>query len=260
MTLLVKRLSWAGMLIQLGETVIMIDPIGITPRGQDNPLAARLGNALEPFITFSELPKPTVIAITHVHPDHFDAESIQIAFGPNIPVVVPMESVEVARSTGLTNVRGASLGDTAIYANLKMTAVPSVDGYGTPQVAWVIEGGGQKIIHCGDTLRHGHWWRINREFGPLDVACLPVNGAVLNVYGLPVQSDLHACMTPEEAVEAARILDVEHLIPIHFGMFNNPPYYIETPNVMERLQNKANERGVNICLLHPGEYIKLDDK
>jgi L-ascorbate metabolism protein UlaG (beta-lactamase superfamily) len=256
-TLLVKRLSWAGMLIQSGETVIMVDPLGNTPKGQDKPLAARLGKALEPFIMFDQLPKPTAIAITHVHPDHFDPESIQTAFGPNIPVLVPIESVEIVRKTGLNNVIGTSVGDTVTYGEMKVTAVQSADGFGTPQVAWIIEGEGQKIIHCGDTLWHGYWWRITREFGPLNVACLPINGAVLRVYGLSVQSELHACMTPEEAVEAAKILGVGNLIPIHFGMFNNPPYYIETPNVIERLQNRANERGVNVCLLYPGESIEL---
>ncbi|WP_367756088.1 hypothetical protein [Ammoniphilus sp. 3BR4] len=64
-------------------------------------------------------------------------------------------------------------------------------------------------------------------------------------------------MTPEEAVEAAKILGVQKLIPIHYGTFNNPPNYIETPNLMERLQCRAQEQKVDLEILIPGEPLNL---
>lgn len=99
-----------------------------------------------------------------------------------------------------------------------------------------------------------------REHGPIDIACLPVNGPILEVYGMPKQSGLPACMTPEEAVEAAMILGVQTLIPIHYGTFHNPPYYSETPHLMERLQRRAQEQKVNVEMLRPGESMTLAKK
>ena len=41
-----------------------------------------------------------------------------------------------------------------------ITAVPAVDGFGDPQVSWVIAAAGRRILHAGDTLFHGSWWLI----------------------------------------------------------------------------------------------------
>ncbi|RXT04557.1 MBL fold metallo-hydrolase [Ammoniphilus sp. CFH 90114] len=255
--MLLQKLSWAGVLIQSEDTVILIDPLGRTPEGQEKPLAGRVGEPLEPLLTFDQLPKPTAILISHIHPDHFDPISITQSFGTDLPVLVPIESVEMVKQTGLTNVIGVTVGYTETYNTVTVKAAQSVDGYGTPQVSWIVEGKGGKVIHFSDTLFHGYWWRIAREHGPFEAACLPVNGPVLEVYGLPQQSVLPACMTPEEAVEAAKILGAKRLVPIHFGTFHNPPYYIETPNLIERLERRAAERDVPLTILQAGESVQF---
>jgi L-ascorbate metabolism protein UlaG (beta-lactamase superfamily) len=252
----IKKLSWAGILVQSGDISVMIDPLGKVPPNQDRPLAARLGEAHEPFVPLESHPIPAAVAITHIHPDHFDPESIQGAFGRDIPVLMPDESTTIVNNSGLTNLIGASPGDSWEFGELKITAVYSADGYGTPQVAWMIEGDGQKIIHCGDTLWHGEWWKIAGKYGPFNLACLPINGAVLNVKGLSEQSTLPACMTPEEAVEAAKILGAA-LLPIHYGMFHNPPYYSEAYNALKRVEERVNLRGVELYALKPGEWLDL---
>lgn len=253
----IKKLNWAGVLIQSEQTVIMIDPLGRTPINQDKPFAARLGAAHEKFLDFTQLPTPTAIAITHIHPDHFDPVSIMEAFGEDIPLLIPIESLDIVKNTGLKNVIGVSLGEKYSFGEFNITATYSEDGYGTPQVSWIVEGNGKKIIHSGDTLWHGKWWKIAREFGRINVACFPINGAVLEISGLPEQSIHHACMTPEEAVEAARILGVERLIPIHFETFHNSPFYIETPDAVQRLIQTAQGRGVDVSILLPDQDLKL---
>ncbi|MFT4417178.1 MBL fold metallo-hydrolase [Fredinandcohnia humi] len=255
--MLLKKLTWAGVLIKSGETVVLVDPLGNTPGNQDKPFAAKLGNAQETFIDLKGIQKPNVILITHIHPDHFDPISIKEAFGEDIPVLIPTASIEIGKKFGLKNVIGVSIGDTKTFGDFRVSPTYSADGYGSPQVSWVIEGAGKRIIHSGDTLWHGNWWRIRGEFGKFDVACLPINGAVLDVAGLSEQTNHHACMIPEEAVEAAKILGANHLVPIHFKTFHNEPFYIETPNAVPRLLQKAKEREVNVTLLQPDQNLEL---
>lgn len=255
--MLLKKLNWAGIYISLGETVILVDPIGSTPKNQDKPFAARLGEAHEKFMKLEELPTPSAIFVTHIHPDHFDPNSIKEAFGDEVPVFIPEESVKGIGNTGLKNIKGVSIGHTTKIGAITVTSTYSHDGYGTPQVAWVIQGDGKKIIHSGDTLWHGNWWKIGQQFGAIDVACFPINGAVLEVLGLAEQSTQHACMTPEEAVEAAKIIRAKTLVPIHYSTFNNAPFYIETPNAVSRVIQKAKEREVNVTILLPNQNLEL---
>src|SRR3546814_19561889 len=78
-------------------------------------------------------------------------------------------------------------------------------------MSWVVSAGGRRIFHGGETLWHGHWWRIGRQFGPFDAAFLPVNGAR---FGLrkPV-SGLPGVLTPKKAVAPANLLGARRLVP-----------------------------------------------
>jgi len=255
--MIMQKLTWAGVAISCEGTTILIDPIGNTSDHPEKPLAARMGEPRETIFPLTHITNVSSIFVTHLHPDHFDPDAISAVFGSDIPVHVPEESVESARKTGLRNVVGLSAGEKVNVGTLRVTAAPSVDGFGAPQVAWIVTGGGRNVIHCGDTLWHGYWWRIARQHGPIEAAFLPVNGAVLHIPGLPEQSSLPACMTPEEAVEAARLLGAGRLVPIHYHTFHHPPFYIETPNLIERLTKRAQERAVHVALLEPGEKLEV---
>lgn len=37
-----------------------------------------------------------------------------------------------------------------------VTAVPALDGLGDPQVSWVVEADGKRLLHGGDTAFHGY--------------------------------------------------------------------------------------------------------
>ena len=84
--------------------------------------------------------------------------------------------------------------------------MPAVDGFGHPQLSWVVEADGTRIIHAGDTLFHGGWWLIAMRCGPIDVAFLPVNGAVADLPDRQPPSPLMACMDPRQAATAAALM------------------------------------------------------
>ncbi len=60
-----------------------------------------------------------------------------------------------------------------------------------------------RVIHTGDTLLHGYWWKIAHEYGPFDHAFLPINGALVDLPFLQPPREHEAVMTPEEAVRGA---------------------------------------------------------
>jgi L-ascorbate metabolism protein UlaG (beta-lactamase superfamily) len=253
----IQKLTWASVLIRSKEISILIDPLGAPIKQQERPLAARLGEPLEPVISLKGIERPSVVLVTHIHPDHFDYQSIHENYGDNIPIYVPMESSGYVKKLGFRNVTGVFLNEEFELNHIKCTASYSVDGYGTPQVSWVVNDGIHTLIHCGDTQWHGHWWKMEQQFGPIHIACLPVNGPILNVSGLKTQSHLPACLTPEEAIEASNILGTAYLVPIHFKTFNNPPYYCETDDVEGRLLNRASELDVKVKFLKGNEFFSF---
>jgi L-ascorbate metabolism protein UlaG (beta-lactamase superfamily) len=149
-------------------------------------------------------------------------------------------------------VRSAPLYEPVLLNDFTATAVPAVDGYGDPQVSWIVSGGGRRVIHCGDTLWHGSWWHIGRQFGPFDAAFLPINGARFG-WRKPV-SDVHAVLTPEQAVAAAVVLGARLLVPIHYGVAPSEDYQ-EVPDAEALLLAAARKRKVNVEVARPGEWL-----
>ncbi|WP_438445116.1 MBL fold metallo-hydrolase [Gorillibacterium sp. sgz5001074] len=246
--MLIQKMPWAGIRIETGDTTILIDPI--------TRILDEFGGAREPMYPLGSFGKADAVLITHLHEDHFDPVAIIEAYGAAIPVYLPAGMEHAARAVGLTNATGVTVGSSIeVGRDVKVTALPSVDGLGNIQVAWAVEGAGRRVIHCGDTLWHGYWWNIAHNYGPFDAAFLPVNGAVLELPGM-IPSGQPICLTPEQAVAAATVLDAATLIPIHYGTMNDPPVYNETPDIATRL-TVASGGKVNVRMIRTKETITL---
>jgi len=139
----------------------------------------------------------------------------------------------------------------------RMFSIPAVDGFGDPQHSWIVECGGQRIFHAGDTLFHGNWWRIAHRFGPIAAAFLPINAPICNWPALQPPSPLEATLTPEEAAIAAHIIGAQSIVPIHYGSLNKRAEYEETPHPVERLQKKASALGMGTRVETPGAWFDL---
>ncbi|MDC6171433.1 MBL fold metallo-hydrolase, partial [Paucibacter sp. XJ19-41] len=148
--------------------------------------------------------------------------------------------------------RPAPLWEPQLLGDFTATAVPASDGFGDPQVSWVVSAGGRRIFHGGDTLWHGHWWRIGRQLGPFDAAFLPINGARFG-WRQPI-SGQPGVLTPEQAVAAATVLGARRLIPIHYGV-SGMAEYVEVEDPLARLRAAAREKPVAIQALTPGEWL-----
>ena len=244
-----QRLAWAGVRLQLERTSLFLDPL-INP----DVWGPALPDALVP-VDVAEGDR--FVAITHRHPDHFDPAAARRALGTSGSVLCSAEVAPVVVAAGFKVRTAAPYEPILLGDSFTATAVPAVDGYGDPQVSWVVSGGGRRIIHCGDTLWHGSWWHIGRQLGPFDAAFLPINGARFG-WRKPV-SDVPAVMTPEQAVAAAVVLGARLLVPIHYGIVKAAGYQ-EVAQPEAALLRAAHQRGMPVEVVRPGEWLRWEGK
>jgi L-ascorbate metabolism protein UlaG (beta-lactamase superfamily) len=241
-----QRLSWAGVKIQYRDTTFIIDPLMNT--------AIWDGGWTLPVVPIEVTTPTKFVLITHAHNDHFDPTAIKaIGKEPGVTVICHEAKASYVSSRGF-RVYGVQSYEPVTIGDLTATPVPAVDGFDEFQVSWVVTNGTKRIIHCGDTLWHGGFWKIGHQHGPIDIAFLPVNGA--KIQAMKPYSDVEATMTPAQAVAAAVVMGSKLLIPIHYGL-NNPPAYVEHPNCIEEMKSIAARRNQPCRVLQPGETLTV---
>ncbi|RSM75822.1 MBL fold metallo-hydrolase [Kibdelosporangium aridum] len=250
----VRRLGWAGLEIESDGQTVVIDLVTE---------AEPLSSVLPEGALIPARPGAMAALCTHLHSDHADPAAIEgvlveggVVLRPratNTAWTVQAEMCFAARSL---TVRIVQDWETVTVGPFGITAVPSVDGLGDPQVNWVVAAGGKRVFHGGDTVFHGYWWEIADRCGPLDAAFLPINGAAVNFPHLQPASPLPAVLTPEQAVVAGMILGARQIIPIHYGI-EGQPAYVEVDDPIESLHMAAKQHGVDILVAEPGAEISV---
>lgn len=242
----VQRLSWAGVRVVGDDGALLIDALADADR-----LTEFMGLPREPL---ADVGRADAALVTHLHPDHFDPVTLRDRVRGG-SVGCPAAVAAAVAEAGLHPV-GVEPWETIELAGFRCTAVPAVDGLGDPQVSWVVAAHDARLIHCGDTLWHGQWWRIAKRTGPFDVAFVCINGARFRPPGL-TPSGVEADLTPEHAAAAAAVLGAGLAVPIHYGVFHAPPTYEETPDAESRFLSSCAARGVVARLMAPGEPLEL---
>lgn len=240
----IERLTWAGIKMVSDETTVFIDPVGTDLWD---------GNAPGGLVPVEADTRRRYALITHTHNDHFDVETLKTVLGDRGYAIVHESDATYVASRGL-RVIPAKTWEPVARGGFLFTAVPAVDGFGTEQVSWVITKDGRRFLHGGDTVWHGQWQLIGQQLGPFEAVFLPINGARLQQDPMP---ETPGTLTPLQAVDAAKLLGAEKLIPIHFGL-SDPPFYIEVPEPLETLKSIAARRGQEIAALEPGETLVTD--
>jgi len=242
-TLRVQRLAWAGIRLQLPQATLFIDPL-INTKVWESSLK-------DTMIPLGGAPGDRFVLVTHRHPDHYDPLAVAEALkeGGTLVYPSPMAPPQVPEGVRL---RTGAMWEPLLLGDFTATPVPAGDGYGDLQVSWVVSGGGRRILHGGDTLWHGSWWQIGRQFGPFDAVFLPINGAKFS-WRQPV-SDVPAVLTPQQAVSAAVILGAKKLVPIHYGV-TGADGYAEVADPVGEMRREATRRGLAVQVLSPGSWL-----
>jgi L-ascorbate metabolism protein UlaG (beta-lactamase superfamily) len=263
----IRRLGWAGLELESDGTSLVIDHL-LDPGS----FSAFFHADCEPLVTPARHGAQAAL-VTHLHRDHTDVDAIQHALGEGAAVYRPRPSrrptdLDVILTgegeAGLT-ASGRTLhecdpADTHRIGPFTVTALPASDAFGSPQVSWLVEADGQRILHGGDTLWHGSWWNIARQHGPIDIACLPANGAKIAFPLWQPAADVESVMTPAQAVEAARALRAHTLVPIHHQRsFEHEVFYRPLHNTEALISAHAARAAVVPQFLDPGVWSSVAD-
>ncbi len=221
----VRYLGHSAVLLTDGKTRILIDPF-------------LTGNPLAPLGV--DKVEADLILVTHAHGDHFgDAVALSKKGGT---VVSTFEIATYAERHGAKAIP-MNIGGRYRFEGGWLQWFPAwhsssfPDGtYGGMPMGVVVELGGKRIYHAGDTALFSDM-RLIGEVG-LDLALLPIGD--------------HFTMGPEEALKALELLKPKRVVPIHYNTF--PPIQQDGEAFAER----AKAQGVLGQALKPGETLTLD--
>lgn len=185
------------------------------------------------------------ILVSHGHGDHLgDVVALAKQFRPRI--ACNYEIHLWLASKGVGNTLPMNKGGTQKVGDIEVTMVHAFhssgieDGgqviYGGEPCGWIVRlPGGLSLYHAGDTAVFGDMKLIGELYAP-EVAMLPIG-------------DLYT-MGPKEAALALRLLNVKHVVPMHYGTF---PPLTGTPAALRELTQDILH--LEIHALQPGESL-----
>ncbi|TFU18102.1 metal-dependent hydrolase [Thermus tengchongensis] len=221
----IRYLGHSAVWLSDGKTKVVIDPF-------------LTGNPMAP-VGVGEV-QADLILVTHAHGDHFgDAVALSKKGGT---VVSTFEIATYAEKHGAKAVP-MNIGGTYRFPGGWLKWFPAwhsssfPDGtYGGMPMGVVVELGGKRVYHAGDTALFSDM-RLIGELG-LDLAFLPIGD--------------HFTMGPEDALKALELLRPKKVVPIHYNTF--PPIQQDGEAFAERTK----EKGVEGYALKPGGVLVLD--
>jgi L-ascorbate metabolism protein UlaG (beta-lactamase superfamily) len=264
----VRWLGWAGVEIEVDGAAVVIDPLA-DPGATFAPLGDEARKAKLPAVIAPEARGVAVAGlVSHLHRDHTDAAALADALSAEATVHEPawpggedFENLALAQANAELERAGLRRRTVDPWEGVEagpfaLTALPAVDGLGDPQVSWLVEADGQRVLHLGDTVFHGYWWRMAKRHGPFDVVFVPINGAVIDFPHLQPPSPLAAALEPEQAALAGELLNARTLIPMHYDGFEIDPWYQPISDAAARFETATRERPYEARVLEPGESLE----
>ena len=245
-------LGQSGFLLQWNDRHLLFDPY------LSDSLTKKYACTEKPHVRMTErvaapekLSFVDVVTSSHNHTDHLDAETLVplLKANPKLDIVVPEANREFA-SNRLGVVMelpiGLDAGRHTIVKGFNIHAVPAAhetidkDDHGRCKfLGYVVEFGGWRVYHSGDTVRYPGMAERLRPFA-VDVAILPINGARPE---RKVAGNLNA----REAAELGADIGARCVIPCHYEMFE-----FNTASPSDFVMH-ARVAGVNARVLLAGE-------
>jgi L-ascorbate metabolism protein UlaG (beta-lactamase superfamily) len=212
---------WLGQLsfiLKLGDRLLYLDPF----------LTAVPGRTTPPLLKAAEVTDAAIIAGTHDHIDHID-RAVWPALAkasPQAKFIVPDLLLKgLARDLKMPEDRFVGLDDgtSADVGGIKITGVAAAHEFldrdaktgRYPHLGYVIEGGGCRVYHAGDTCKYDGMEARLKKWPGFDVVFLPINGRDAARF----KANCIGNMTFQEAVDLAGVINPRLAVPSHWDMF-----------------------------------------
>lgn len=194
----------------------------------------------DPFkIESEELPKAEYIFITHEHFDHFSIDDIKKIVKES-SVLFMNEMTKKELGSQLTNkVVTIKPGDSIDYNGIHIKGVPAYNinkfreqgivyhPKEDKKLGFIVTFDGIKIYHAGDSDNISEMENLKEE--NIDILLIPVSGTYV--------------MTPQEASEAAIIINAKVAIPMHYGAI------VGSDADAQDFVEKVKKKGLNAVLI-----------
>lgn len=200
------------------------------------------------------LPRVDLLLISHGHYDHLDLATLR-KLPREIPTVAPPGLETILRLARRNRVVTLREGESRVFKELRVTAVHAEHFMGRPPFfpaskyqGYIIEGDAT-VYFAGDSAIFDGMSEIGWKW-EIDVALLPIGA-----YNPPSFRRHH--MSPEDAIEAGRMLRAKTIVPIHWGAFRLSLEPMSEP--VPRLRRAARRAGriEGVRILSPGESISV---
>jgi L-ascorbate metabolism protein UlaG (beta-lactamase superfamily) len=250
-------LTWVGhasFLVQLGGSSALIDPVmspalvgGLIPRN------------VAPGLDWQALPRIDLVLVTHNHRDHMDAPTLR-QLGPDPVYVVPQGLGRWFVRAGLRRVLEMAWWQRERIAGMEITFVPaehwSRRGLLDTNESWwggyVIERGGLRVYHSGDTAWFDGFALMREKCGAIDAAMLPIGAYAPRWFMQPQHMD------PFDAVRAFAALGARRFVAMHWGTFKLTDEDLrEPPRLLHEAWQRADLARDRLSLPAIGETLEL---
>lgn len=248
----IQKLNWAGLKLSVAGKIILID--AVEDFSYYFPV---IGAPTQTPIAFAEENSADYVLFTHLHLDHFDVGTIKKCLKPEGKIIFCSELLPRVRKHFDSQIMvSLDLDEALAESGIHFKPVFAMDGIGDVQCSWIVEGDGVRIFHGGDTIWHNQFWRLGKENEGIDYAFLPANGVVVHfpMIGLDY-SPVPASLNIREAFAAARLLKAKSLVPIHYGLFVHPEYYVPQEFTEQTLEAFSTEMRQPYSLLNDGAFL-----
>jgi L-ascorbate metabolism protein UlaG (beta-lactamase superfamily) len=203
---------------------------------------------IDPFMTHNPATSveasevaPSHILLSHAHGDHY-GDTPSIAERTGATVVGPVEITNYVSERGMKG-HGMNIGGGFAFPFGRVQFTPAwhsssfPDGtYGGMPTGIVLEMGGKRVYHAGDTALFSDMRLIGRK--GLDLAMVPIGDFFT--------------MGPDDALEAVKLLAPKVVVPIHYNTFE--PIRQDAQAFRAKVENETDAR----CLaLEPGDDFEL---
>lgn len=215
-------IMWIGhatMLIRVAGVTVLTDPVfaeSMTPLPPFGPL-----RVVPPGLPIDSLPRIDAIVVSHNHYDHYEPDAIRRIAARDRPLCLVPLRVRPEHDLGCERFAALDWGESATRGAVTLRFLPAQHESGRSMFdrnrtlwgSWLIEGSGRKVYFAGDTGFGPHFASIAAQYGPIDLAILPVAAH------LPRNPNALLHIGPDDAIRAFVALGARRMVAMHWGTY-----------------------------------------